>query len=159
MAITLRETALSPWSLAVTGTVMVAVTLLVLVLGRRLGKSSGWVAASTMAPPNSEPTSANVGWADRLDERPWLPWALGLSALAGTVAWVVGSGPLTDLAFVTPDWINMILLGLALLAHGQVKGFLGALDEAIAGASGILIQFPLYFGIMGVVTGLSLIHI
>ena len=44
-------------------------------------------------------------------------------------------------------------LGLALLAHGQVKGFLGALDEAIAGASGILIQFPLYFGHMGVGTG------
>ena len=60
------------------------------------------------------------------------------------------------LSFVTPDWINMLLLALALLAHGQVRGFLAALDKAIGGASGILVQFPLYFGIMGMVTGTGL---
>ena len=156
VAITLRETALSSWSLAVTGTVMVAVTLLVWMLGRRLGKSSELVATETMAPAPPKLDSGNGGWADRLDQRPWLPWALGLSTLVGAVVWAKGSGPLTDLAFVTPDWINMMLLGLALVAHGEARGLLHALDQAIAGASGILIQFPLYFGIMGVVTGTGL---
>jgi short-chain fatty acids transporter len=60
------------------------------------------------------------------------------------------------LAFVTPDWINLMLLGLALVAHGSVRSVLRALDEAISGATGILIQFPLYFGIMGMVTGTGL---
>lgn len=50
----------------------------------------------------------------------------------------------------------MVLLGGALLAHRSVRDFLKALDEAIRGASGILVQFPLYFGIMGMVTGTSL---
>ncbi len=52
--------------------------------------------------------------------------------------------------FLTPNYINLILLGLALLFHGSFARFLAAVDEAIGGASGILIQFPLYFGIMGI---------
>ena len=52
--------------------------------------------------------------------------------------------------FLTPNYINLLLLGLALLFHGNFARFLSAVDEAIGGASGILIQFPLYFGIMGV---------
>ena len=34
--------------------------------------------------------------------------------------------------------------------HGNFYNFLKAIDKAINGASGILIQFPLYFGIMGI---------
>ena len=58
--------------------------------------------------------------------------------------------------FITPDWINMVLLGGALMTHRSVRDFIGALDQAIRGASGILVQFPLYFGIMGIVTGTGL---
>ena len=42
------------------------------------------------------------------------------------------------------------MLGLAFLLHKNFKNFLNALEEAIKGATGILIQFPLYFGIMGI---------
>ena len=59
----------------------------------------------------------------------------------GALSWAVNSGPLTKLAVVTPDWINMVLLGAAMLAHGQ-RGMLRALDEAISGASGILVPIP-----------------
>ena len=43
-----------------------------------------------------------------------------------------------------------------MLAHGSVSNMLNALEEAIGGASGILLQFPIYFGIMGIVTGTGL---
>ena len=36
------------------------------------------------------------------------------------------------------------------MLHKNFKNFLNALEEAIKGATGILIQFPLYFGIMGI---------
>ena len=49
------------------------------------------------------------------------------------------------------------MLGLCLLLHGRFSNFLNALDEAISGASGILIQFPLYFGIMGIMRSAGLI--
>ncbi len=51
---------------------------------------------------------------------------------------------------ITPNLLNFFMLGLALLLHGSFSSFLNALEEAIKGASGILIQFPLYFGIMGI---------
>ncbi|MDQ3190258.1 MAG: TIGR00366 family protein [Bacteroidota bacterium] len=55
-----------------------------------------------------------------------------------------------SLGVITPNFINMTLLGLAIAFHSNIKSFLFAVDNAISGASGILIQFPLYFGIMGI---------
>ncbi|MDR9397833.1 MAG: TIGR00366 family protein [Salibacter sp.] len=52
--------------------------------------------------------------------------------------------------FFTPNNINLLLLGLALVMHQSFHNFTKAVGDAISGAAGILIQFPLYFGIMGI---------
>jgi short-chain fatty acids transporter len=49
-------------------------------------------------------------------------------------------------------------LGLALLLHRSIASFLKSIDQSISDASGILIQFPLYFGIMGIMSGSGLIQ-
>ncbi|HIK66923.1 MAG TPA: short-chain fatty acid transporter, partial [Flavobacteriales bacterium] len=97
---------------------------------------------------------------EKLDNARGLAWVFGVLFL-GTAIWLTISSEsaATRLGFVTPDWINLILLGLALLAHGSIKNLLSALEKAIGGASGILLQFPIYFGIMGVVTGTGLVTI
>ena len=59
------------------------------------------------------------------------------------------SFPEAGLGFITPDFINLLLLGLGLMLHRSIISFIKAVEEAIGGASGILIQFPLYFGILG----------
>lgn len=51
---------------------------------------------------------------------------------------------------LTPNMLNFFMFGLGILLHGTFKNYLKALQQAIGGASGILIQFPLYFGIMGI---------
>lgn len=51
---------------------------------------------------------------------------------------------------ITPNLLNFFMLGLAFILHRNFKSFLNALEDAIKGATGILIQFPLYFGIMGI---------
>ena len=76
--------------------------------------------------------------------------------LRWAIWWAQQGPPVSQLRFITPDWINLLLLGLALMAHPSMRAFLNALDEAISGASGILVQFPIYFGIMGMVTGTEL---
>jgi short-chain fatty acids transporter len=48
------------------------------------------------------------------------------------------------------NYINFVLFGLALFFHSTIKDFLAAVNKAIVGSSGILIQFPLYAGIMGI---------
>ena len=54
-----------------------------------------------------------------------------------------------SLSFITPNFINLFLLGLAIVLHKNFNQFLNGVSKAINGSSGILIQFPLYFGIMG----------
>ena len=104
----------------------------------------------------AQPTETLGGVAEAMDTTPWIALSLGVVTLGGACWWALQSPGGMALSFVTPDWINMLLLALALLAHGQVRGFLAALDKAMGGASGILVQFPLYFGIMGIVTGTGL---
>lgn len=62
-----------------------------------------------------------------------------------------------NFSVITLNYINFLLFGLGLLLHGTISSFTNAVTEAVKGASGILIQFPLYAGIMGVMkySGLS----
>jgi len=59
---------------------------------------------------------------------------------------------------LTPNMLNFLMFGFCILLHGSFSNFLLALKEAIGDVSGILIQFPLYFGIMGIMkdSGLAL---
>ena len=45
--------------------------------------------------------------------------------------------------------VNMIFLFLGLLLHGDLRRYVDAISDAAAGAAGILLQFPFYAGIMG----------
>lgn len=62
-----------------------------------------------------------------------------------------------SLKFITPNFINFTLFGLAFIMHKNIAQFLKAANTAISGATGILIQFPLYFGILGLMVGSGLI--
>ncbi|MBL4668819.1 MAG: short-chain fatty acid transporter [Flavobacteriales bacterium] len=61
------------------------------------------------------------------------------------------------LNFFTPNNINLLLLALAIILHKSFYNFLKAIDKAVGGASGILIQFPLYFGVMGLMKSSGLV--
>jgi short-chain fatty acids transporter len=62
-----------------------------------------------------------------------------------------------SLNFINPNFINFTLFGLAFIMHKNITQFLKAANDAISGAVGILIQFPLYFGILGIMAGSGLI--
>lgn len=61
--------------------------------------------------------------------------------------------------FFTPNNINLLLLALTIIMHKSFFDFLKSVNQAISGASGILIQFPLYFGIMGIMTGSGMVDL
>lgn len=58
--------------------------------------------------------------------------------------------------------VNMLFMFLGILLHGNLRKYVDAISDAAAGAAGILLQFPFYAGIMGLMvaanpeTGLSL---
>ena len=51
--------------------------------------------------------------------------------------------------------VNMIFLFLGLLAHGDLRRYVDAIGEAATTAAGILLQFPFYAGIMGMMVGMD----
>ena len=45
--------------------------------------------------------------------------------------------------------VNMIFLFLGILLHGDLRRYVDAISDAAGGAAGVLLQFPFYAGIMG----------
>jgi short-chain fatty acids transporter len=84
--------------------------------------------------------------------------AIGLLIIATAmlVAWDYKGSSATG--FISVNFINLSLLGLTIFLHRSIYSFLRSIDHAISDASGILIQFPLYFGIMGIMSGSGLIQ-
>tara|TARA_B100000427_G_scaffold125029_1_gene103986 strand:- start:2139 stop:3497 length:1359 start_codon:yes stop_codon:yes gene_type:complete len=155
--ISISDTIFTSWNLGITAFVIIAVTCLFLYLGRKIPMANVKVAETDME-FNPEIKDINSP-ASFLDYGYLLSVVFGVLAL-GTAIWLacVADGP-TSLSFVNPDWINLVLLGLALLAHLRIASLVSAMNKAIGGAAGILLQFPIYFGIMGIVKGTGLVDV
>ena len=84
----------------------------------------------------------------RLDSSKVFIKLIGVFVVAVALSQING-GQLKALTFITPNFINTFLLGLGLIFHDSLLSYSKALNNAIGGSAGILLQFPLYFGIMG----------
>lgn len=51
--------------------------------------------------------------------------------------------------------VNMIFLFVGLLLHGSLRGYVDAITDSTKTASGIILQFPFYAGIMGMMVGIG----
>jgi short-chain fatty acids transporter len=136
------ETVLSWWNLLIFGVLLIVIPLSLYFLAKKSGTKPVVLPQNQSAHESEEITSTN-----RIEN----------SKIAA-----VSFGGLLLLAFffqyfdalksliITPNMLNFFMLGLGIVLHGSFKSYANALGEAISGASGILIQFPLYFGIMGI---------
>ena len=97
--------------------------------------------------------------AERLDRSRIFSLSIGVILVAYTTYSAILVYPEKGLGFINPNFINLLLFGLCLSLHKSIFKFLKAIDEAIGGASGILIQFPLYFGIMGIMNSSGLVQV
>lgn len=109
------------------------------------------------ASQNQDHLEVEAGAADALDKSRVIALLFGVLIFFSALYQAWNHPGFADLSFINPNWINLSLLGLGIIAHGRFSGFLNAVDEAISGAAGILIQFPLYFGIMGVMSSSGLV--
>ena len=64
----------------------------------------------------------------------------------------------TAFSFLTLNYVNFMLFGLGIFLHGNFSRFVAATEEAVGGAAGIIIQFPIYAGIMGIMKYSGLIN-
>ncbi|MBR5091919.1 MAG: short-chain fatty acid transporter [Bacteroidales bacterium] len=88
--------------------------------------------------------------AQRMEQSPVLSWLIGLLLMAYLVLKLGFRGGQLDLGTVI-----MIFLALGLLLHGTPVAYVRAFGKAATGAAGIILQFPFYAGIMGIITGVG----
>lgn len=100
--------------------------------------------------PQSLKGVKDVTPAQRMEYSPILSWAIALMLVAYLVVKLVFRGATLDLGIVI-----MIFLALGLMLHGTPLAYVRAFGKAAMGASGIILQFPFYAGIMGIITGVG----
>ena len=101
---------------------------------------------------NAAKPSGVSGVPDRLDRSPLVVWIIALPLLLAFARYVQVSGP----GRIGLNEINAAMLALGLVFHGSPRAYMDAGTEGARGCAGLIIQFPLYAGIMAmmVVSGL-----
>lgn len=138
------ETIFSNMNICVSIVLLIVLPLIMYYLGKKSKKSILPIHTSL----DNKPTELHG--AEKIDHSKIMAYIFGgiILAFAFYKAFIFPEE--VSLAIITPNYINLVLLGLAIMMHSSFYNFLKGVDKAISGASGILIQFPLYFGIMGI---------
>ncbi len=146
-------TVFSSMNITASSLVIIILPLVMYYLGK---KTSPDLNLKISAPENAK-SILSVRGAEKLDISPWAGVFFGMLLLMVALFSAVNSpGGVLGWKYITPNWINLMLFGLALLLHRRFKSFLAGIDHGISGAAGILVQFPLYFGILGLLTSSGL---
>lgn len=101
----------------------------------------------------------SVKGAERLDYSRVFGISLGSAILIYAIYQAITYQGGGTLGFIQLNFINFVFLGLSLALHKSIFAFSAALQKSIGDVSGILIQFPLYFGILGIMNGSGLIAV
>lgn len=111
----------------------------------------------TLPSMDEDQQEAKVQGAERLDRSLLVALFFGGVMVVMSIRTILQTPDIFSLSFLKLNFINFFLFGLGLILHGSISKFIAAAHEAISGATGILIQFPLYAGIMGMMSGSGLI--
>lgn len=95
--------------------------------------------------------------AERLDYSKILGIGLGMGIVLLGIYEAWNYQGASSLGFIQLNFINFVFLGLGLILHQNIQNFSNALQTAIGDVSGILIQFPFYFGILALMQSSGLI--
>ncbi|MGH1347123.1 MAG: TIGR00366 family protein [Nannocystales bacterium] len=146
----LHSTLLSPLNLVVSGGLLVLGPLVF------MGMTP---ATDPDAQPAPEPPGARLppeappdGLVERVERSGVFSMLLALP-LCAALAMVLAEGGLLRLSFNT---VNLALFAFALLLHGRPDRFLRACEEGARSCGGVIVQFPLYAGVMGVMKAAGL---
>jgi len=155
-SIPLSETLFSPLNLVITLGLAVILPFVMAALAPRDRREM--VGPKDLGIDLSGPRRGEASAADPA-ERSFLSVALavvlGVALLGGFAQWAMRDGFMR----LGIDQINGLALGLGLLLHGSALGYARSCESAIRGCVGILLQFPLYGGILGLLKESGLIAV
>ncbi len=147
------ETVFSTMNIIISITLLITLPLLMYYIGKKKTGDSITIYSK------KEDKKPEITGAEKLDHSRVLSYLFGVTIIFYALYKAIILPENISLSIITPNYINLVLLGFAILLHKSFFNFLKAVDNAIVGASGILIQFPLYFGIMGIMNYSGMIDI
>ena len=136
--------------------VLIALPAFMYLIGRKVKSERTLVPNIEVKFNKEEDLPKGVGYLDRFK---LFPLSIGIIIIGYLMYAAIDQFSDRGLGFINPNFINLMLIGLCLILHRSIIAFLKAIDSAIGGASGILIQFPLYFGIMGIMSSSGLVSV
>lgn len=150
------ETIFAPLNLLVTGGLLVLIPALFWLLCPSKG-------APVEARGVDEPTAAHEDAAPDIDDRPGaLPdflersplVALGLAIPA--LVWLATRFGERGFAALDLNTANLLFFACGLVLHASPRRYVAAVDDAARGCAGVILQFPLYAGIIGIMVASGL---
>ncbi|EKP95276.1 short chain fatty acids transporter [Thermaerobacter subterraneus DSM 13965] len=118
------------------------------------GEGTAATAEPPLAPGAGRP-GVEITPAERLEHSRILT---GLIVLAGVV-YIISAFGQKGLAALDINMVVFIFLILGMLLHGTPIRYAQAIAEGVRSASGVILQFPFYAGIMGIMTGSGLVAV
>lgn len=142
--IPLTQTVLSPRNLVVNLALLVVVpAVLVALVPRDSSRCSPPPPAPAPEPSGSSGQPPGLsGW---LDRTPWAGLIIVVGALLWLIPWLIRGGATS----LSPDHLNLIFFAAGLLLAGSPARYMALAREGAAACGGIIIQFPLYGGVLG----------
>jgi len=155
--ITLDRTLLSPLNLFVTGGLVVLLPVLFWLLTPKHADEMVAMDATSIEPVVGGGNATSIDDSsipDRLDRSPIVAWLLALPLLAAFVVYVRINNGLLNLQI---NEVNALMFGLGLMLHGSPRSYMKAIEDGARDCAGIIIQFPIYAGIMAMMTSAGLV--
>ena len=151
--ISVTDTLFSTMNIVSAVVVIVLIPLLFYFLGKKSKESSDLSIYKSLEEENSGQSDKKPG-DGRLEASRWFSFSIALFIIIAIIIKIWH----TDISKVLNiNFVNLMLFALSLLVYPSIGSFAKAVGKAIGSSAGIMLQFPLYAGIMGLMqySGLS----
>jgi short-chain fatty acids transporter len=152
-SIALSDSIGSPLNFVVSGGLVVLVPILLALLAPKSNGDIRTIEAFGVNPGHThEQKVHHKSLPDTLNHSTVVAWLLAIPLLLALGRHMVVSG----IDRLGLNEITMFMLGVGLLLHGSPVGYMHAITRGAKGCAGIIIQFPLYAGIMAIMVSSGL---
>jgi short-chain fatty acids transporter len=143
------QTVLAPQNLIMVGIVIIAIVIVNALMHPKKDQVITVEPALLYEETPAPATKANTP-AEKMENSRLLAWIIALLGLSYLVIHLFVRKGAFDLGSVI-----MLFLFTGIILHGTPLAYVRAFGKSVSGAAGIVLQFPFYAGIMGIITGVG----
>ncbi len=150
----INQTLLSPMNLFISGGLLIVIPLVLWLLTPKHDDEITPMPLDDDAIEVEHDAGDTSGFPEWIERSPIVVWALALLLLWAFARFFTKDGIMK----LGPNEVNTLMLALGLVMHGSVRSYITAAEDGARGCAGIILQFPLYAGIMGMLASSGLIN-